>query len=89
MKELPVYIYRKYKGTQGCTCVKEENIKYTLTLKFKEDCTNDNEIRQSYLLFYEPEDNYFDKKPPYIGEHTGMGKDNLEELVKELKELIK
>ena len=88
MKELPVYIYRKYKGTQGCTCVKEKSIKYTLTLKFKEDCTNDNEIRQSYLLFYEPEDNYFDKKPPYIGEHTGMGKDNLEELVKELKELI-
>ena len=89
LNELPFFFQKKYSGTKGCTCTKEETITYSLTLKFLEDCDIDGKMKKAYLLYYAPNDTYFDIKPPYIGDNTGMGKNSLEELIDDLKKILK
>lgn len=95
MKELlklPVSFQKKY--TCKCNCcetIKTETITYNLQVEIMEHHIYERSFR-TYRLYYRPTYySSFSHNPPVIGENTGSGKEDIEELVNDLlkKDLLK
>ena len=73
-----------------CDIIKKEMVTYHLHLEFVRSFNINNKEIKSFKLFYKPIFYCsFQENPRIIGVDTGQGKENIEELVNELVELLK
>lgn len=90
LEELPFSLRRTH--TSKCACcetIKTESISYELELKFQDGVDVYDKEYKRYLLFYRPKFySAFAEVPQIIGEHLGLGSQNLELLIEELSKII-
>lgn len=91
IKQLP-FVFQVYHKSK-CNCceiMKEEAVNYELKIEVRRNFDVNEREHKTFLIYYKPKfHSSFSKPPLVIGKDNGMGNENLQDLVEELRRNIK